>query len=1782
MKNNYILGLFFLLISSLNFTSHAQFTQGNITVFLAGASSTNTTGSIVEINTSTISQTGTTYTIPSTAPADALRFSGSATSTGYLTNSNDGTLLLFTGANSTTSGATNVNTLNPRGVGKFIASGAYSLATTYTGSSGNQTRSATSTNNSTFYIADQGGIYTNASTGSSPSGNFRAIKSFGNVVYTGQSSSTTTLIQIVSISAATGGTITALPGLTNNASFQDFYFISSGSNGSSFDILYVLSATSNTAGSIAKYSLVSGSWVANGTYTTTFGGFGLAAQKQGTGANLFLSTGQGALTANNILKVIDASGYNATININTSNNAILYTAPTGTIAKGVAFSPISVSIPPTISATGTLNSVNTTYGTPSTLPTSFTVSGSNLTNDILVTPPTGYEISKTLGGTSGYSATQTLTQSSGAVASTIIYVRLKANATVFGSPYTGNIVLSSTGATNVNVATVSSAVSAKGLTISGITADNKVYDGSTTTSLSGTPAYIGLEIAEIFSVTGTPTANFSTASIGTAKVVSVLGYSTPSSNYILTQPSLTANITPAPLTIASASVSNKVYDGNNAATLAGTLSGVIGSEIVTLNLSGTFSQTTFGTGLTVTSTSTISGVDAGNYSLTQPTGLLADITVKPLTITGVTATNKVFDGNTDATLSGTATLNGVVGTDDVSLTGTPIATFASSSVGTGIAVTVTGYSLTGSLSVNYTVSQPSGLTADITNLPTPSINSVLTASAMYGVASTSYFITATNSPTSYNATNLPTGLSINTSTGEISGTPTDVAGSPFSVTISATNNGGTGMATLIYTIIPKVLTLSSPSVSNKVYDRTTVATITGTLTGIIGTDVVTFNGTGTFSQVGVGSGLVVTSTSILTGADASKYSLTQPLGLTGEIVIKPLTVSGATASNKVYDGTSTSTLTGATLNGIISPDDVTLTGGAIFSSTDVANNISINTSSLVLGGVDAANYIALPIIGLTANITSKSLTINGLTADNKVYDGITNATLTGTASLNGIIGTDDVSLSGTPIANFNDKNVGTSKPLIVTGYTLSGTKSGNYSITQPTGLTANITTLALTVTSPVAQNKVFDGNSNATITGTLTGIISPDVVTFVGTGTFASSAVGNGIVVTSTSTLGGAGAGNYTLTQPTSLTANITGPPTIVVDVATTSNYIDGGILTSPTSPYSLGAVINDPTDPAKTLGIDFTINDASIPVGNLTVTATSSNIGVVPNANLVLTGAGATRNIKITPSGEGFATITVTVNNGSSTASFAINYASSNSSVNTTTTRFHTGTSDASTAQMIDNNLMFVGDDENQGLRLYNRQNSGLPIKSFDYTTSLGLTDLSGGLPREVDIEASARVGNRIYWMGSHSNASNGNTRPNRYRFFATDIAGTGNATTLSYMGRYDNLKTELLAWDASNGHGLGANFLGLTASATTGKAPEIADGSGFNIEGFEIAPNNSTAYICFRAPLESTTTRTKALIIPLTNFANLVSGNPTSTAATFGNPIQLDLGGRAIREMKKNASGEYLIMAGPHDGSTGIAPKDFRFYTWTGNPNDAPILTSANLTALNSGGSFESIVDLPSPLLSNSNLQVLVDNGDAIFYGNGVIAKDLPQNNHKKFRSELINLGNSAIAISTIAGTSFCENAPINIPFTSSETFNAGNIFTAQLSDLNGSFANPVVLGTLTGTSAGTISGTIPMSTIAGSGYRIRVISSNLLIVGADNGINLTINNCTPLVTIKSITTGNWETSTTWDLGRIPQAGDLVIIDQSHEVTLNGTGTVKKIEYQGTGKIKLSSALSILKTGL
>ena len=89
-------------------------------------------------------------------------------------------------------------------------------------------------------------------------------------------------------------------------------------------------------------------------------------------------------------------------------------------------------------------------------------------------------------------------------------------------------------------------------------------------------------------------------------------------------------------------------------------------------------------------------------------------------------------------------------------------------------------------------------------------------------------------------------------------------------------------------------------------------------------------------------------------------------------------------------------------------------------------------------------------------------------------------------------------------ASFATKTVGTGKPVTLTGVTLSGGDAGNYTVSQPSGLTADITAKNLTINGAVANNKQYDGNTTATVdftSATLAVVVSGDSVSINSSGT---------------------------------------------------------------------------------------------------------------------------------------------------------------------------------------------------------------------------------------------------------------------------------------------------------------------------------------------------------------------------------------------------------------------------------------------------------------------------------------------------------------------------------------------------------------------------------------------------------------------------------------------------------------------------------------------------------
>jgi hypothetical protein len=154
----------------------------------------------------------------------------------------------------------------------------------------------------------------------------------------------------------------------------------------------------------------------------------------------------------------------------------------------------------------------------------------------------------------------------------------------------------------------------------------------------------------------------------------------------------------------------------------------------------------------------------------------------------------------------------------------------------------------------------------------------------------------------------------------------------------------------------------------------------------------------------------------------------------------------------------------------------------------------------------------------SVSVAMASLTVTGVAANSKVYDGTTAATLNlGNAMLVGVFGNDNVTLvTDSATGTFADKNAGMGKVVTVAGLTITGTDSGNYCLIQPT-TTANITPQPLTVTAS-DESKIY-GQANPTFTASYTGFVSGDTQSVLsGSPTFSTTAVASSPV------------GNYTIT----------------------------------------------------------------------------------------------------------------------------------------------------------------------------------------------------------------------------------------------------------------------------------------------------------------------------------------------------------------------------------------------------------------------------------------------------------------------------------------------------------------------------------------------------------------------------------------------------------------------------------------------------------------------------
>ncbi len=767
----------------------------------------------------------------------------------------------------------------------------------------------------------------------------------------------------------------------------------------------------------------------------------------------------------------------------------------------------------------------------------------------------------------------------------------------------------------------------------------RVYDATTgaNASLFSSAGVIDGVNGETLTLTGTGT--LTSKNVGTQVPFSNLGTlalangTGLASNYTLAGGTDWVTITPAMLTVLNTTALDKVYDGTRTATLQNALlSGVIGSDTVVLgnDATGLFNTKDVGTNKPVSTQMTISGTDAGNYTLIQPTGIFASITPLGVTITA-TGINKQYDGTTTAQVNLSSAA--VVAGDQVTFSD-QAANFSQSDVGNNLAVHVTGISASGADAANYTFANT---TADTTANITPRVLNLqgtrvydTTATAAATLFGTNGVLQGQNGET---LTLTGTGQLVDKNVGNQK---------PFATnglsgyTLTADGAAKTSNYTLVggtdwVTVTPATLNVLNTVAQNKVYDGNAIAQLLGaTLSGVLGSDTVALgnDSQGLFNDKNVGSAKPVTTSMTISGTDAGNYVLVQPSGLTANITPLGVTVQ-ATASNKVYDGTTTATVqlgspgivqgdqvsfsdqsadfdtknvgtgktvtvlginesgadagnytftnTTATTTANITPYVLNLTGTRVYDSTTSAaaslfgNNGTLTgvagetltlsgTGTLASKNVNTQQaFAANGLAGFTltgngsalasnytfaggadwVNITPATLTVNGTSVNTKVYDATTNATLSG-ATLAGVFAGDSVTLGNDTTGTFSDKNVGTGKSVTAATMTISGTDAGNYVLTQPTGLTGDITARPIVV-SATAQNKTYDGTTAATATIGSNGVLTGDTVNFgFGSANFATPNAGNGITVTVNGiTASGADAGNYTYNAVALATANI-------------------------------------------------------------------------------------------------------------------------------------------------------------------------------------------------------------------------------------------------------------------------------------------------------------------------------------------------------------------------------------------------------------------------------------------------------------------------------------------------------------------------------------------------------------------------------------------------------------------------------------------------------------------
>lgn len=526
----------------------------------------------------------------------------------------------------------------------------------------------------------------------------------------------------------------------------------------------------------------------------------------------------------------------------------------------------------------------------------------------------------------------------------------------------------------------------------------------------------------------------------------VIATAAETDDYLVTTKEVTVTISKKEVTVSGIKAEDKEYDGTTDATAdtsSATVNGLVSGDKVTVSANASFASKDAGNDKTVNlSGLTLAGDDAANYVLAssgQQEEATASITPKEVTVSGISANDKIYNGNTNATLKTTeATFGGKLDSDTLTISAT--GTFDNANVGEGKTVTISSLALGGDSKDNYVLADEGQQTTTKASITAKEVvlewsNTELT----YNGEAQKPIATATGL------------VGSDTCTVAVSGEQTN-AGDNYTATADSLSNSNYTLPsekTTSFTISPKSISEASVTL-----DKTEL-TYDGSEQSVSVTGVSLDGKTLTADDYDV-SGNAGTDRDEYTVTVNGKGNYTDSATVDWKIVAKAMTVSAEPVS-KTYDGNEY----GITV-AVTDPSDGTTvkygTEKGTYDKDESPKYKDVGTYNVyfkVSGNNNYNDYEG----SATVTISKKPVAAN-ISADDKTYDGKTDATVSASVKPEDLVSGDSIEITGLT-GNFIDANAGEDKKVTVdsSAKQISGTGSDNYEVSIPEETTASITHL---------------------------------------------------------------------------------------------------------------------------------------------------------------------------------------------------------------------------------------------------------------------------------------------------------------------------------------------------------------------------------------------------------------------------------------------------------------------------------------------------------------------------------------------------------------------------------------------------------------------------------------------------------------------------------------------------------------------------------------------------